>query len=788
MPDDIIYPGVPQPVMNMGHPGPGSQPVGVTIDNRTDFADDMVREAIMDQWVGISEQAGLQFGHPSNFQLYSNYQSSMLARTPFKTPANVIDEIKLARSIADTDDDVAGAIGMMTAIAWGEGVQNHHRDETTLEFFNQFTSPTGIDLQSVLEEMHREILIASSVTTIHLFTRSRLSYYPLKSDEPVSAQLQIPSVGILPAENIRVISNDVMNTGRLAYHVEDQGMKRWLDEFFNPRTDPLRKAIMANEEPVVAALFTGRVEIPFTDDDWNSRGQTLYLLNPRMVHRTSMPKGAMPYARPLLTRNFALIEAKRLLNIMDYALLQGGTNYIVVAKKGSDQQPAQQSEVENLVGEITHASRSGVMVGDHRLQIEIITPDLEELLNPTKRRLVGRKIVNALLRQTEQNTGDAGTQGAVNEMELLARVVSSDRSKILRHVQSTFYADTANRNRATFKQGAPTIWAPKIILAGAKDFWSQVLNARDRGDIPRRWSVEALGFNYEAGLAERQREIARGDDAILVPADVPFSNNGEPQDNGPGRPPGTSSNNGSPQDKEGEGRDRAAPRKVIKRTAGETVTAIVDGTDVSYVGETTLALFEGMDGEPDFEAYVVAMEREAIEQRHPIRRGQSIVIPVNEQYACTEYRTAKVSDGLRVVVGKRLGDEAIVAKALRFTEPHYDLKTVNDYALRWGLLDEPLVEQAKAKRCPNCGFYGEPVDAMGTGIEVCPACGMPAGGSAAGTGDADVARFRQWLAKLIVCPMCHGLGEVEGGTMVGMVKCPECKGLGRIESDGEPAA
>jgi hypothetical protein len=140
-------------------------------------------------------------------------------------------------------------------------------------------------------------------------------------------------------------------------------------------------------------------------------GKTLYTLNPRMVHRTTMPKGASPYPRPPLTANFALLEAKRLLNIMDYALLQGGTNYIVVAKQGSDKLPAQQPEIDNLTDQVRTASRTGVLVGDHRLDIEIITPKLDELLNPEKRKLIGRKLAMALLRIPEQVTHDAGQRG-----------------------------------------------------------------------------------------------------------------------------------------------------------------------------------------------------------------------------------------------------------------------------------------------------------------------------------------------------------------------------------------
>lgn len=776
MPDDrAIFPSIPQPPMNHGHVGPGSQPTTAIIDNRTDLPDEMVMEAVRDQWV---ETAGLQFNQPNNFQLYSNFQSSMLARTPFKTPGNVIEEIKLARSIADTDDDVAATIGQCLALAYGEGLQNHHRDETTLEFFKQMTAPQGINLESLLEEMHREFLLAGQVTTLVLFTRQRMKYFPLKSDTAVEAQLQVPHVGILPSENLRVLTNDILNTGELGYWVEDLNLKRWLDEFFNSRTDPAKRAWMAMQEPVPAALFTGRIEVPFNDGDVNSRGKTIYTLNQKMIHRTTMPKGAMPYPRPLLTRNFGLLEAKRLLNIMDYALLQGGTNYIVVAKKGTDALPAQQPEIENLVNQVTHASRSGVMVGDHRLSLEIITPDLEELLNPSKRKLLGRKIAMGLMRQAEQVEGEGGTQGALNEVELTGRVVTADRAKMLRHAEAAFYQDTAERNRSVFKQGAPTIWGPKIILAGAKDFWSNVLNARDRGDIPRRWAVEALGFNYDAGLAEREREVARGDDDILLPAAVPFSNPGEPQDNNQGRPKGTSSNNGRGRDTPGQGKDKAAPNRVIKKTAGETVRAIVEGTEVNYYGETTLALLE--DAEGGTIGYVTKTEMEAIENGEATRSGKSLIMPVNIGMVCTEFRTVKLDDGLRVVVGRRLGDEAMVAKALRFTEPTYDLKDANDLALRWGFTEDVLTEDATeigpegttGETCPGCSA---PLLQAPTILRpFCPSCGYdtskPAGGSGAGSGDADVAA---------VCLQCRGTGKVEGGTMVGMMVCPRCKGTGQ---------
>jgi hypothetical protein len=695
-----MFPAVAQPQMRRGHQG---EYINAIIDNRTDLPDNVVREVIQDRWV---EMAGMQMSQPNNFQLYATNQGSMLARTPFRTPSSVIEEIKLARSLADTDDDIGAIIGEMNAIAFGDGVVNQHRDEKTLEFFNQMSAPTAMDLETVLEEMYREFLIAASLTTVTIFSRQRMQYWPLESDVPVQAQLQVPNVGILPAENVRVITNDLMRSGTLAYDVTDEVLKRWLDAYLDPSTDGGKKAYMAMTEPVLAALFTGKVSIPYTDGDPASRGKTLYTMNPRMVHRSTAPKGAMPYPRPFLTRNFALLEAKRLLNIMDYALLQGGTNYIVVAKKGTDDLPAQQPEVDNLMEQVRHASRSGVMVGDHRLAIEIITPKLDELLNPNKRKLIGRKLKMGLMRQTEEVPSDTGNQGATNEMELTARVIGSDRRKIVRHAQAHFYNETALRNRSVFPMGAPTIWAPKIILSNVNLFWQMVLNARDRGDIPRRWVVESLGYDFDAAIAERKREIAQGVDEILMPASVPFSNPGEPQDNNPGRPPGTSPNNGRSQDTPQPA--RARPRQVIQRNAGETVTAMVDGEHVHYVGELTRALLEEYNETAEYNVYVTEADREAIDFNYTLRNASRVVVPVNSNERCDELTAVKLDKGLKAVVGRRIGDGAMLVKALSFSEPEWDLKRAGETALRWGFINEPLTEEqaARRKRKPSDSTFG----------------------------------------------------------------------------------
>lgn len=678
-----------------GSMGPsGDPPDTVMIDNRTELPDGVVREAVMAHW---TETAALQFGTPSSFQLYATNNHSMLMRGPFRAPSNIMDEIKLARQIADSDDDISAVIGQAINTAFKDGMQNQHEDEPTLHLFNEICKAMNLDLQ--LKELYREYLISASVTTLSLYTRQRLSFTPSGTGEKVTAQLSVPRIGVLPAENIRVISNDIFGEGDLAYDVTDVALKEWLDAYFAKSTSPAMKNKMATENPVMASLFLGTVEIPFNDQDMFSAGKVLYKLNPRMVHRTTMPKGATAYPRPPLTSNFALLEAKRLLNIMDYSLLQGGTNYIVIAKQGSDKLPAQQPEIDNLTDQVRQASRTGVLVGDHRLTVEIITPELKELLNPDKRKLIGRKLAMAMLRIPEQVTHDAGSEGAKQEMVWVENTVTSDRRDIKRHVERNVFDMVVERNPTAFKKGSPTLWFHRINLTGIKDFYDSVVKARDRGDIPRKWAVEVLGFDYEAGVAERKREKERGDDEVMTPGAVPFDGNSQPgqlpgQSGGDGRPPGSSSNNGrpgSPPPVDPAQRQRS----LVTRRRGEPVHAHWDQASESTirVGELTAAVVS------EYPEHTVGRlndaERAAATATEVYQQGPVAIVPVNPDYEVGELRVLRLAEGLSMVVGARDIDGAIVAKALCFREPAWAVSTAHEMAMRWGFvtaIQDPSLE------------------------------------------------------------------------------------------------
>lgn len=648
-----------------------------TIVNETELPDEFILGAASDYFV---ENASLA-SQETNFQMYNQRQGSLLARSDYRTPTNVLEEIKLARNLFDHDDDVAAVAREVLALAFGEGMEHTHPDEKSLAIFNEVAKIANLD--HALKEMYREYLIAGQFTTAMLFTRREVEFTPRGVEKSAQTSINVPVLGVFHSEHIRVIGNDMFGTGILAYDPPDDRLRRWLDEYFSDRTTASRKAEMGREDRATANLFVGVQEVDevasMEERPWMyTTSGRLYLLNPRLCFRTTMPKGSSKYAKPLLTANFALLEAKRLLNIMDYALLQGGSNFVVVAKKGTDQRPAQPEEIANLGEVVRRASRSGVIVGDHRLTFDIITPKLDELLNAEKRRLLGRKIAMRMLGIAER-AEESASNGEQADTEVLSRVVMSDRRDIQRHVENNIYPEVVKRNRTALPKGPAGLWFPKIVLQGLQFFTDLVLKLRDRGDISRSTAVAAAGFDWQSEVTKRREEISSGDDDVMQPTAVPHSSpEAGPQDNNEGRPKGA---------KDGSRPDPAAPKRRISQNPGETVRAWWDDDlqEVVRVGEVTYAILEEYAETKDENGRVTRLEYEAIEDAEPVVRGGAAVVPVNVGVPrAPEMRVVRLREGLRMVVGYRQSDNAVIALALDFREPEFSMSEVEARTARWG--------------------------------------------------------------------------------------------------------
>jgi hypothetical protein len=638
----------------------------------------------------FSENASLMGLHPSStYSTYSN-SGSLMTRAKWHPPQNIIEEICMARELAERDDDVAATIGMMVALAFGDGMQHAHRDEVTVSMFDEIADEAM--LIEKFKEMYREWLISHQIVTAVVYRRDSVSFTPMGADRQRSRNVSLPMVAVLPTEQIRVIGNDIFGNAKLAYRPFSGRQEQWLMEYFSDQTSAGRKAEMRKQDPILTTLLTSQVAwdnsteggVSWVYGDLRDPviGDYVYTLNPQFVSRLTGPKGQWQHPRPMLTRNMPLLEAKRLLTIMDYCLLEAGANFLLVVKKGSDARPALPEEIANLRDTVVRASRAGVLIGDHRVNVEIITPKLDELLNPEKRKLIGRKLSSALLRTPDIANADGGAaQEILTITEILARVVNSDRDDLRRHMRKAVYKPTAARNDIS----VPMIWFPKIILQGLQFFSDLVLGLRDRGDIPRSYAVEWAGWDWTAAVERRKQEKASGDDKVMTPAAVPFSSpNAGPQDRGGGRPTGSKTGQNT-QTAPGTG------KTTVQKNAGETIKAMWDGEDgpIYRAGELTYTLLETYAdtkriGRITKDELAALRQIEADPDCGVISEGSLTIIPVNAEYSIEDMKAVRLSDGISAMIGNRPEDGAVVTRALVFREPEYKALDAEELALRWG--------------------------------------------------------------------------------------------------------
>jgi hypothetical protein len=165
------------------------------------------------------------------------------------------------------------------------------------------------------------------------------------------------------------------------------------------------------------------------------------------------------------------------------------------------------------------------MVGDHRLEVEIIMPDMTNMLHPEKRNLLGHRISQSLMRLPNFDFGRV-EGGGTPQAEIASQVLMSDRRIIKRLIERDIYDEVVARNGSSFAKGAPKMYFPRIMFAGTHYFTDYILKLRDRGDISRSTAIEAADFDPESEMVQRQKEIAAGFDKIMTAQNVPSGNAG----------------------------------------------------------------------------------------------------------------------------------------------------------------------------------------------------------------------------------------------------------------------
>ena len=204
-----------------------------------------------------------------------------------------------------------------------------------------------------------------------------------------------------------------------------------------------------------------------------------------------------------------LLEMKAHLRNSDRASLIGNTNFIVVITKGTDKLPAKPAEISNLQEQARVIARLPVLVGDHRLNVEIVSPNTDNTLIEARWQTLDSRLVFAALKTFSPVTqgGNAGGAGVSEMSRVVAKGLESRRHMIIRSIEKHVFKVVVDKNPDVLDEMPSLAFAPKrISLDFSADIINGVLKLRDRGDISRATTLEELDYDQDVEVLRRGEE------------------------------------------------------------------------------------------------------------------------------------------------------------------------------------------------------------------------------------------------------------------------------------------
>jgi hypothetical protein len=257
---------------------------------------------------------------------------------------------------------------------------------------------------------------------------------------------------------------------------------------------------------------------------------------------------------------------------LDRSHLLGGINYIILVRIGTDDKPAKQEEVSAMQARIQQGSRLPVLIGDHRLQVDIVSPQNTDTLRPERYNTLDSRITARLYSLMSAGGYEAGKSGdkSLDLSRIIGRVLESRRHMLRRFIEQTLIKPTFERNDQLTEMPKLRFAPKRVALALDPTTMKILLDLRDRHELSRSTLLGEMDFSQadEAQKLEMEKELYDDIFQTAVPFNSPSNkpggdgdedNNLDPDADprSAGRNKGGSRNGGGRP--EGSG-DRAKPR------------------------------------------------------------------------------------------------------------------------------------------------------------------------------------------------------------------------------------
>lgn len=548
---------------------------GITVLNDTEVStEDLVKSHALQDVLSrqAPEHAALR-RWSLNAQGASRGKGTVFHRDKYVTPDNIFDQFKMAADAARSDDIVSNVLETTEQLAF-KRVAIEVDDEHEQYVWNKVLD--DMNFSERLREAWREQMVVSQCYPAVLWGTKTIS---VKKSKKVYRNLKVPiAVTFLDPLKVLPVGNFMFGQEKLVY-IADRGEVQELEMLAGNNTSDL----------VVSSLLKEAYEPSFSEKQLlqSLTGHTdftgrLFLLNPENVWRITATRPSYKrFADVRMVSVFELLDLKNLLREMDRAAILGTTNAIILVKRGDDKVGAKPAELAQLQNKFTTSSRIPLIVSDHRIEIEIITPSTDKTLSPERYNGLDSRITSRMYQVLSTGNYSSGT--ATDDSMKLMRVVAASMEARRDQIRDSFMNHMFQRmydNNKMLKEEPQMHYYPRRIALDFDPTIADFLQAlRDRGDLSRATILAELDIDEAEEAKKREIEAVKYD-KVFTPVNVPYDKPGEGgTPAGPGATPKAAGKSGGGK-KNGGGRNPAGTRPNSQADL-EDDTELVDDTDVT---------------------------------------------------------------------------------------------------------------------------------------------------------------------------------------------------------------
>lgn len=458
---------------------------------------------------------------------------TLINRQSYATPDTPYAVMHVAYQAAEHDDVIGGVLDVTEGLMF-QGMQFETPDQEEGDVFNQLARDLNLD--ALARMWHREESIYSQVVVGYWWARReyklRLKSEAGRQSKKTKAMWAPVALTFLDPRKVVPLQPGPFGQDRLAWQASQ-------DEYTAYR---LAWDTGAYGDALMREFFNGPANLSEAEKQYlrsiGVQPEYLIMLNPDTVRRFTRTKShyeRFPAFR--MKRTFALLDLKQHLMEADRAVLVGAANYILLVRQGDKETPATQSEIDNLRDNFKVIAKVPVITGDHRLQIDIITPSSEHVLESTKYDVLDRRIISTTLGALTVASSGQRNESTLTIARGVGRLLESRRQMFRRFIEETICRAVVEHplNAGVFKTEPNLAFIPRQIQLDNDDtFYATVLELRSRNEISRATTLETVGMDQAVEAMRLEIEHEEYDDTFQthVPFDSPA--NGQPPQ--PGQP------------------------------------------------------------------------------------------------------------------------------------------------------------------------------------------------------------------------------------------------------------